>query len=196
MQIYLDLHGVCLDFIGAAFQAHGRAYAEGDATEFNWWRAGWKMSDAEFWQPINAKSHHWWADLKPYPWLTDLIAAVGGVDPEFQMVSAPQRHGASAGGTWIAAEKVCGDISRVHLTQAKQHLSGPGRVLIDDSVDNCEAWCRAGGQAVLFPQPWNGMVPESRVVWTAVALKQLSRTLQPIMKHCGVPNPVEGRHAG
>lgn len=38
----------------------------------------------------------------------------------------------------------------------KHLLAWPGRVLIDDAEANVEKFRSAGGEAILFPQVWNG----------------------------------------
>jgi len=41
----------------------------------------------------------------------------------------------------------------------KHLLAAPGRLLIDDSPANIEAWEAAGGDTILIPRPWNGDHP-------------------------------------
>ena len=42
------------------------------------------------------------------------------------------------------------------LISDKDLLAKPTRVLVDDSPENVASFLAAGGEACMFPQPWNG----------------------------------------
>lgn len=42
-----------------------------------------------------------------------------------------------------------------NITPCKWQLSAPGRLLIDDSKENCDKWEARGGKALLVRKPWN-----------------------------------------
>jgi 5'(3')-deoxyribonucleotidase len=41
------------------------------------------------------------------------------------------------------------------LTNRKDLLASPNHILIDDALHNVSAFVAKGGQACIFPQPWN-----------------------------------------
>lgn len=41
------------------------------------------------------------------------------------------------------------------VTARKQYCAGPGRLMVDDSDANLDAWALRGGQYIRVPQPWN-----------------------------------------
>jgi len=47
------------------------------------------------------------------------------------------------------------------LGRRKYLCAAPGRILVDDSQHNIDAFRKAGGEGIVFPQPWNSL----RSVW-------------------------------
>ena len=54
---------------------------------------------------------------------------------------------------WILSNLPTSD--RFAITPCKHHMSHPGALLIDDSVEGCAKFREHGGDAYLFPQPWS-----------------------------------------
>jgi hypothetical protein len=40
----------------------------------------------------------------------------------------------------------------------KYELARPGAILIDDNVENCQLFREKGGDAILYPQSYNGTI--------------------------------------
>jgi len=61
---------------------------------------------------------------------------------------------------WIEAYMYDSDetLAIIYCKQ-KQLLAGHGRLLIDDSKANTDAFEKAGGETILIPRPWNGDNP-------------------------------------
>lgn len=77
-EIYLDLDGVCIDFITAAVKAQGLDHEE----IFSQWERNYRgvyypeqllMTDLlSFWDKIELFGESFWVNLKPYPWFERL----------------------------------------------------------------------------------------------------------------------------
>jgi hypothetical protein len=75
------------------------------------------------------------------------------------VVSSPPKRCVGAGSgkmAWLSrfAPQVYKD-RKFFLGTDKHLLAAHGRVLVDDDAEKCAAFVAAGGQAALFPQPWN-----------------------------------------
>lgn len=157
LRIYLDLDGVLCDFVSAAYRAHGREY-QGETLDWDFFRQ-WGLNASQFWRAIDNEGEPFWAGLQPYPWAYDLRDLVASYDQEYRVATSPSEHPSSAAGkvAWIRNHLPGVTGKRRHLTAAKADLAKAGRVLIDDSKANCAEWCAAGGRAILFPAPHNGL---------------------------------------
>lgn len=150
------MDGVLVDFFGEALRLHGR-----EALAERWPLGQWDMAAAmglgghEFWAPINDLGVDFWANLPWYPWSEELVGlceAAGG----FVIASSPSRRGTSSMGKVQCLQERFGRGFRDYmLGPHKELLAGSGLLLIDDSDDQVDAFRAAGGEAILFPQPWN-----------------------------------------
>lgn len=155
LQLFCDMDGVLKNFVTASLLSHGRKDLADDISFppiYNYW-SEMGMEPAEFWKPIRAAGPDWWYNLKPYPWAAELAGLLNTIDPNWRICTTPD-NGASSHGKkeWLAANLPG---RRVHMTDAKFDLAGPGRVLIDDSEKNCDEWAKAGGTPFLFPASSN-----------------------------------------
>jgi len=153
--IYLDMDGVLTDFVGACLKEFAVEANEKGLTpeKVDRWSIEQLLgvSQDELWDRIGYTG--FWADMKPYPWALALF-------------NECRRHGevvllTSPGDcAWAAAGKlmwVRSNMPPVTLIQTKDktHCAQFGRILIDDSDKNIDAWQDADGYGILFPQPWN-----------------------------------------
>lgn len=160
--VFLDLDGVCVDFITAACALHGTT-----PDQIDWARHGFYISDGlgitrnAFWAPITAGGAAFWEGLDPYPWFEELLDAVA--DAEVYVCSSPSLDPGSLAGkvAWMYRHFPKAMHRRFVLTGHKHLLARPGRFLVDDADHNAEKWARAGGTPVLFPRPWNSAAAES-----------------------------------
>lgn len=158
--IFLDMDGVLCDFISAALEAHGRIEL------LQSWPAGeWEIAKVlgcttgEFWRSVDHQGEHFWSGLQPYGWARELahLAARYG---ETLIASTPSESHHSAAGKVLWLERHFPGwfpASKRTFTARKDLIARPGRLLVDDSDRNVSAWIAAGGEAVLFPQPWNSL---------------------------------------
>jgi len=151
--IFLDLDGCCCDFVGAACREHGRNTDDVDCWNFF---EKWGIDEDQFWEPINAAGREFWANLEPFEWFDELHSVVRKYDKDFFVLTKPSRQASCLAGKLDWIHRHFGNGFRNYIfSPNKTPLAQPGRVLIDDSDENCEGFVQAGGHAILFPQPWN-----------------------------------------
>jgi hypothetical protein len=151
--IFLDMDGVCADFVKGALAAHGRLDLYG-APDVTWLPDSIGMSEDDFWPTINALGAAFWRALEPYPWFAALhegLADLGHV----VFLSKPSRGADSATGKLQWLQDRFGPEFRDYIfTPRKRYLSRwPRAILVDDQDKNLEAW--DGAPSILFPQLWN-----------------------------------------
>lgn len=153
--IILDMDGVLAEFDVAACRVHGLPE---NTVPLRWdWYADFGISDEQFWDKIHALGDSFYGELvKPYPWVREVIDMVCDAD-DFVIMSSPSNHPAGYAGKKIWLDKYVPGLSPKQLiVGAQKHLlARPDRLLIDDGLHNIEAFESAGGQAFVFPQPWN-----------------------------------------
>lgn len=159
---YLDVDGVLTDFMGAALRLHGRTTADVYAGDPSHWRWGvWGMlglTAEAFWEPITSAGAAFWRDLAWTPEGRDLVDVVEQVfgQPNVYLLTSPSDDPYSlAGKTQWVKQHLPQYARQTIVTPAKHAVAAEGRLLIDDSDDNCAKWAKAGGRAILFPRPWN-----------------------------------------
>ncbi len=160
-QIFLDMDGVLANFdqgVRNHFKNdwHPTAFKIDYQKEFN-------MSKDLFWSILD--NERFWAEL---PWMPDGERVMRMVEPLrpciLSTVVVPSGYSGKI--KWLRKNypSVVED-SRVLFTTAavgithnsKRHCSHPGSILIDDNEKMCENWQAAGGEAILYPAPWNSM---------------------------------------
>lgn len=168
--IYLDLDGVLADFVSAALKAHGKdpaaAMEAWPCGEYDAMFGVVGVDEDAFWDRINAwppwpnaapeGSHFWEKEIQAYPWADGLWDLCEGLAPTW-VLTAPSRHAGSSYGKVKWLQKWRGERFRNYvMAPRKWHLARPGALLVDDDPKNVGKWIEGGGDAVLFPRPWNG----------------------------------------
>lgn len=165
-RILLDIDGVLADFVGGALRLFHRL----DALEA-WPPGEWEVArvigvaDEDFWATVDHGGEDFWARLEPTPWAAGFVELCEGVCPgRVSLLSSPSRDPYSAAGKiqWIRSHFPQFEQRYIFAPAEKELLAAPGRLLIDDNDGNCERFAAAGGDAIVFPQPWNriGAVPD------------------------------------
>lgn len=152
--ILIDLDGVLADFVTAALDVQGLPNVVVDRWEMH---ECCGLTASDFWGTIDRQGYEFWANIDPYPWKDELLALL---PTTFTVSTTPSRHPNCAAGktAWMHQHfrGTNGKVFRDYLIGEHKHLlAAPGRVLIDDSDKNCVKFCEHGGEAILFPQPWN-----------------------------------------
>lgn len=169
--VYLDLDGVLANFIKGACSVHGKDYEE---TLFAYHRhhlSGrplWGLEDVwgdpsfDPWPAIRAVPG-FWAELEPYPWAKSVFVAASLLGEKLRILTSPIACPNCYAGKfeWVRRH-VGGGVEFIPFA-AKEELSAPGRLLIDDNDGNVSRFRQRGGHAFLFPQPWNYCDPQDIV---------------------------------
>ena len=162
MIVFLDLDGVCCDFVSAALQRNG--LDENDRAELlaRWPFGEWSIpkligkTDEEFWKPINGDAS-FWRGLSQYPWFGSLIRKCEDMsDGEVMFATSPSRCPFAYKGKaeWLIDRGIKSN-DRAMFGSKKHLLANANTVLVDDSDKNVSEFRDAGGKAILFPQVWN-----------------------------------------
>lgn len=165
--IYLDMDGVLTNFVGAVaklFNFNGEIHSE--------WRALLKknnVADAysiegilgittkDLWSTIDSVGVNFWVQMDYYSWafeLHNMLETYGDVI----ILSSPSMSMYSWSGKVNLIQAIFGYSFRNFIlcpSQLKYKLANKDSILIDDSEKNIKKFKEAGGQAILFPQPWN-----------------------------------------
>lgn len=160
MSCFVDMDGVLFDFMGSAMARHGRLdVLDNYPTGVLYAPDLLGLSTSAFWKPL--EGHDFWADLKPYPWMSFLLEIIAfHFGDDWWIASSPCFDPASASGKVESLQRHMpksggNTFDRYFLCRDKWHLAKTGAVLIDDNEDNCRKFQDNGGKAVLFPAPWN-----------------------------------------
>lgn len=165
--IYLDMDGVCCDWLTPTLRLMLQNCQENKVQDI---LANWPLGEREVfkvlgveeqavWDAITAKGERFWfmlEEYKHYKAMWDLLSAHGEVlyltSPPYGLAGV---HACQGKADWIRMRH--GDKFRNFvLTHNKHLLARPNTILVDDHEKNCAAFVKAGGCAILFPQPWNG----------------------------------------
>lgn len=125
------------------------------------------------WAVIDRQGPEWWRDLRVHPTGTALYHDCWAAAPTV-FVTSPSLSPACAAGkmmffqkhnnafkalrtrSWyFGGKKVPEPHRTVTIAATKAALAGKYKILIDDREQNVEDFRAAGGQAFLWPQPWN-----------------------------------------
>jgi 5'(3')-deoxyribonucleotidase len=154
--IFVDLDGVLADFVQSSLALHDRSHL------LECWPGGeWDMpkvmgiSRGEFWRAISQQGSPFWEMLEPYPWTAELLDQLRSIAP-VTIATSPSMDPGCLDGKVRWMQRHLGPSFRDFLIGPQKYLlARPDVVLIDDRDSNVDAFREHGGQAILFPQPWN-----------------------------------------
>tara|TARA_Y100000310_G_C20563128_1_gene754078 strand:+ start:306 stop:881 length:576 start_codon:yes stop_codon:yes gene_type:complete len=159
--IFLDIDGVIVDFVGGALKAHRRKldYSQHKG-EYDMCKL-LDMTPEEFWSKLDDPL--FWIELEIYDGFYKFWEEIYELDQEIYLLSSPSRAVSSYAGKYVWYQqniyKGCKSSGvkppKLILTSQKHLLAAPDRILIDDNDRNVEAWRKAGGIGLQFPQYWN-----------------------------------------
>lgn len=184
--VFLDMDGVLADFQGAACKAHNKLPPAELAASGTWKPGDWDMptvfgmNKEKFWRKID-EAPDFWAGLPALRDIKALFDLAQQLAPVARILTTPHGHASSYSGKWDwrqhhipPAIKLC----MVESSADKALLARPGRLLIDDSDENVDAFRAAGGSAILFPQHWNSAhdrTPFGPLFYLAQELEKLAQ---------------------
>lgn len=156
--IFIDLDGVLADWVAGVLDLFGT----GALSKSDWPAGNYSIEQAlaistdRLRSVINRQGVEWWGHLEPLPHLDHLLALIESTGLESSILTAPgvSDYEWTGKAQWVTRHAPTFR-DRLHMIQDKALAAGPGRLLIDDSDENCRRFIEAGGQAIVYPQPWN-----------------------------------------
>ena len=160
-EIYLDLDGVCIDFMTGALEVQGYD----PKTIF----ASWKRTQPgelfptmsvekdpiDFFKSEALGTEKFWRDLKAYVWFSSFYRELSSFGP-VMFLSAPSGASGCLSGKYQWLQDHFGaNFSEYIFTAHKDRLAHEKAILIDDMPFNVSAFKARGGKAILFPRVWN-----------------------------------------
>lgn len=159
--IYLDIDGVCTNFIEACIKANGFNSDEVLKLWKNEYRGEFRafkvlgISNKVFWKNIETTGEEFWSNMEPYPWFLDLYKKLNEIG-KVHFLSSPSMAPNSLSGKLKWLQKYFGrDFRDYIITPNKELLAHKNAYLIDDYPRNVEKFKESGGNGILFPQYWN-----------------------------------------
>ena len=182
LEIYLDMDGVCVDFIGAAMSAQGYDAA----TMLAKWHKEhpgslypevlFDVPAEEFFTHENLHSKEFWNGLVPYPWFEQLYSELDRLGHVVFLTAPTNSPGCVSGKhEWLINNFGHGFMDFI-FTRHKSRLAHPGAYLVDDMPFNIVPFEERHGNGLLFPQIWNELNHiEDR---TGHVIEQLERAIK------------------
>lgn len=160
MICFIDMDGVVADFVGAACKAHNRSWPYDDPKNRGKFEIepAWGITPKEFWAPIDALGVDFWLNLEKTPEADKIISraiSAYGVHNICMLTSPSDDPGCVPGKRGWMRKHYPNLAKSMLFGSAKQFLSGPKRVLIDDRDKNIDDFIAYGGTGILVPRPWN-----------------------------------------
>lgn len=148
---YLDMDGVLVDFVSGALALH--------RSDLPYEEVAWEldkqlgMEPEQFWGPMD---RDFWANLS---WTPEGKYLLQGIEKRFgnrvAIATSPGDERCMLGKLdWLRRE-LPQYVKRTFFGQDKSLLAGWGRILVDDCDGHVAPFHEQGGQAILFPRPWN-----------------------------------------
>lgn len=171
--IFLDMDGVLCDFVGGVrdiARCEGLiGPEEGDVSNPDLAAAMGFESPTAMWRAIDARGWRWWADLQPYTWMKDVIQLAKDYANQVVVCTSPSQSSDCPKGKIEWLRRHMSGTRAFVLTPLKHLTAAPDRLLIDDSSRNCRDFRDAGGRALFWPMPWNGVeasvTPATKLGW-------------------------------
>lgn len=158
--VYLDMDGVIANFSEGALGLWGlrpdleeRIRGWDDIPRVLTEELGFEVSPKMLWRAVDDAGPDFFRKLRPYPWALDLYAACDELVPVVLMTTAISPQAAMGKMQWM--NKWFPDAKRHAITPCKHHFARRNALLIDDAEHNVESFKKHGGQAYLWPMPWN-----------------------------------------
>lgn len=184
--VFLDMDGVLADFQGAACKVHSKLPVADLIRLRHWEPQEWLMwkvfgvTQEKFWQLID-EAPNFWHDMPKTSFCDAVVNLARGLTDTVRVLSTPHDNDNSYAGKrhWCRF-----NLPGIKVTlnedepgqSSKALLAKPGRLLLDDSDKNVDAFRAAGGSAILIPQHWNSAhdkAPYGVLFYLAMELEKL-----------------------
>lgn len=154
--IFVDMDDVLVDFHDAAMVALGKT----EPTKENWPKGEYdilKVLDISLEEFNSILTEEFYATLPMAPHAHLLLTMLEGIDAEICILTCPYKFCTTKGKLLWLKKHLLRFIrsGKYILTPEKRFCALPHAILIDDCDKNIAAFRAAGGQGIVFPQPWN-----------------------------------------
>ena len=153
-KIFCDIDEPLADFLGAANTFYGVDIPKADIVKWELPYERYGKTHNTFWDDL---TEDFWRNMPKQPWCDELIDFFESQDGySVCLLTAPAYRNATGKQRWIRKNlPKFYDEKRYLIGPAKSFCAGPDSILIDDREKNCEDFIKWGGQAIVFPAPWN-----------------------------------------
>ena len=157
--IFLDLDGVCCDFLGSVLKLFGM-------TEYDYLKHAKSSNKHPYdilndcigcdsytmWNAVN-KKENFWSDINKFPWFNVMFKTLQNFAPVYFLTSSPSADANYGKLKWIQNNVGYNFDRKLILchSENKRFLSKRGRILIDDMDSNVNEWREEGGHSIKFP---------------------------------------------
>lgn len=156
--IYLDMDGVLADFMEGFINVHQRDDLM-DAFRRNEFPTTWDFNgvfgdESTWWDKVDEAGEIFWEYLNAYQWVNRLVMEINMTGIPWYVCTTPRFSRSCMAGKFAWLEHHLDKFNLI-MARDKWRLAHEDALLIDDSDKNCTKFHKAGGQTILFPQPWN-----------------------------------------
>lgn len=146
-RIFVDAHGVLLDFVGGLMDRTG-VYIPPGQTDFAS-RLG--VTEEKLWKALD--QHAFWHGLPECPHAWDVLEILRGRPVPLYVITRPMFHSLKAiEGTVHALIAGFGfELEQIVVASDKGACAGPHAFLVDDEPRNCARWSEWGGECFVWP---------------------------------------------
>jgi 5'(3')-deoxyribonucleotidase len=157
--IFLDMDGVLVDFMGGIHKAIGVPYSYDEYPyELGKWLA-FEDSGVPFDAVNNCCTERFWENLAWARYGGEILKAVEATFPTtpITLLTTPMPNPGSWSGKYRWVEKNCPWLANdmIVTRRPKASFAHPRALLIDDRDENVDRFREAGGHAIQVPRPWN-----------------------------------------
>jgi 5'(3')-deoxyribonucleotidase len=160
-EIYLDMDGVCVDFMSAVLRTHGMD-PEGVMADWATRHRGEVfpqpligMEPQTFFTNEAMADAAFWSSLVPYAWFDVLFEEMSKIGHVIFLTAPTGAPGCVAGKHIWLKDKFGNDFQDFIFTRHKERLAHGSAFLVDDLAHNTQRFMERDGHGVLFPQIWN-----------------------------------------
>ena len=160
-EIYLDMDGVCVDFLGAALKCQGYDPQE----YFGRWLSEHRgelfpealigKTPVEFFTNPHMQTADFWTNLVAYEWFERLYAELGRLGNVIFLTAPISSPGCVQGKHQWLINQFGSDFDEFIFTRHKERLAHDNAFLVDDMPFNIAPFTNRQGHGLLFPQIWN-----------------------------------------
>ena len=160
-EIYLDMDGVCVDFLGAAMATQGydangyfkRWLGEHPGQLFPEELMG--KTPVEFFTHPHLRTAEFWANLIPFSWFEKLYSELDRLGHVIFLTAPISAPGCVQGKHQWLINQFGSDFHEFIFTRHKERLAHANAYLVDDMPFNIDPFVSRNGHGLLFPQIWN-----------------------------------------